>query len=451
MNVTLPKRRPAKEKRLKVNDTPVRAPRLHTTLLYVDPSGIATLISGERAATGPLSTLKALSATLKAKGPTLLLTDGELKDTTLPAGLPAKELQPYLDAQQNSLAILAPGQGTERFISLHDKRLVQQARAAARGARLQLTALMPLATATLRATHTTTTAVIINVTASSYETSIYSGRPAAFSRTQARTAEGSTARPLSLAQVISSAVSPLLSSGDRPSVIVVGSPDQPNTLASDVEPLFLSLEEALLGARLPAPAALDEDATVKPHPVSRALQLERPLDAKTALDRKLLASLGVAAAINLGLVVFTQSVQAQVTTLTQTKASLQQQADAVQALRALNDQLAARNTQAKALTQAKGPLAQDLPILARRITALHGHLQSLGGPNVVSPTDTLPFGTRVTRAYDLTAQTQDAQTLTGGFQKNGLAADIHSVDCSKGNCIVELRAAPTDTTAQVTP
>ncbi|GGR32703.1 hypothetical protein [Deinococcus ruber] len=436
-------------------------PRHRATLnvLSLDPEGQVTLIAGDRSASGPLASLRQLTLQLGAKGPTVLVLSAELRDVKPPPGLPAPEVPGYFDSLAKGLALLPDG-ATPTLMAVPDAALLQQVRAAVRATRLSLTSLMPFATAALRAAHVTSTTVILQVTTDTYDTTVLSG-VGVTSRRQLRQGQGessstsSTGRTITLAGQIDVAVRNLSSKGDLPVLLLIGAPLD-DTLSVPSDTRALSLVEALLGARQPAPAALPTEEPL--HRAQLAATFERSLIQTRALDAKVFTALGLAAALNLGLVLFAQQLQAQNAQLTEQKQQLQTQADQVQALRAVNAQLAARNAQATALTQAKGPLAQDLPQLAERITQLHGTLQSLGGPNPVAPGDLAAFGTPVTRSYDLLAHTQSPESLTQGFQRDGLAADVHSVDCGSTasrphaqGCTVQLRAAPTDTSTAVLP
>ncbi|ULH18086.1 hypothetical protein MF271_24330 (plasmid) [Deinococcus sp. KNUC1210] len=339
-------------------------PRHRATLnvLYLDPEGQITLIAGDRSASGPLASLRQLTLQLGAKGPTVLVLPAELRDVKPPPGLPAPEVPGYFDSLAKGLALLPDG-AAPTLMAVPDAALLQQARAAVRVTRLSLTSLMPFATAVLRAAHVTSTTVILQVTTDTYDTTVLSG-VGVTSRRQLRQGQGessstpSTGRTITLAGQIDVAVRNLSSKGDLPVLLLIGAPLD-DTLSVPSDTRALSLVEALLGARQPAPAALPAEEPL--HRAWLAATFERSLLQTRALDAKVFTALGLAAALNLGLFLFTQQVQAQNAQLTEQKQQLQTQADQVQALRAVNAQLAARNAQATTLTQAKGPLAQDLP------------------------------------------------------------------------------------------
>lgn len=212
----------------------------------------------------------------------------------------------------------------------------------------------------------------------------------------------------------------------------------------------LELQDVLQNATKPFPLPAEPSMFAGPTVAS----MTRNLNARAPLDKRLLAGLALAVAINGGLYVATTIVGGQVQTLTAARDALTAQAAEVSALQAANEKLSTSNQQARTIIENKGPLAQDLPLVVGRITELPATLSSLSGPNNATADDTRAFGGVVERTYDLSATTTRVEDLTRAYQERGLRADVRNIDCSTPRCTVSFRAAPvplTTTPTNTTP
>ncbi|CAM3665890.1 hypothetical protein DESA109040_19155 [Deinococcus saxicola] len=394
--------------------------------------GTVTLSGPKGVACGPLDTFKALAAESGVRGAALLVMRGELSVQPVPENVKPEYLGPLLGARTGGVTMFNPATpgGIVASVEAGDLGTVT---AAARAAGIRLSELRPLAACALCAAGVPSSAVVIVSSSQGYDIDIIAPGEAA-SRTQARNERSD------LGRVITSACARLLSAGNSPTVILIGH-DGP------VPPTELSIKSVGIEHILGTLDTLGGYSGPFKDLVGAAL----PLSTRRNVDRALLVTLGLAAVINAGVWGAAQVVSGQVRALEARQGALQRQADDAARLRAGNDQLSRLTAQARALTENKGPLAADLPLLAGRMGELSGGLQSLSGPSPLSSADTRAFGQQVTRAYDLSALTPDPQAVARLYQERGLVADVRDVDCSASPCKVNFRAAPVITPAARPP
>jgi hypothetical protein len=399
----------------------------------------ATLVRGDQTATGPVSTLRALARRINARGPTVLVLSGVLHPADAPPDLPDDQRLALLDSRHAGPVALHP-HAPDHFLSAHDPAALTRATAAAKPAGLRVTRLMPLTSCALRAAGSPASAIVIHPHEDAFDTAI-------ISVAQVKSHTQATNGRLDLTRVISTALSRPLSSGDTPQVIVLGPPQETGPLPGGLTPQFLTLEAALAGALLPIPAPDPEH----PAPGHLVAGLQRRHEQRARIPRSVYGGLAVALAVNGGVLLWAASLRNGNVRLEERRVYMQQQAAETLALRAANADLEARITQARNLTENKGPLGRDLPLLASRVTEVQARLTSLSGPNTPTEADARAFGQAVDRTYDLVAETPDPEELTRAYQARGLSADVRDVDCTASPCKVTFRAAPTAPLTPMTP
>lgn len=397
---------------------------------------------------GPLSTLKALAQKARAKGPALLICTSELQTITVPEDVAPAQLQSFLDAQCHGQALANPAQQPPSLLAVCDSGFITQVLQAARPAGLRFTSVIPIEAATLAAAPTDLrSVVIVQVLANNYLSSVIS--PVSL-RTQ-----GSPLRQTPQ-QIVETALKTPHTSGDFPTVLLV------HYAAAPHDPVEIQGTEILnFGVHDLLNAAL----TLEPGPIEAGVPLtivrgmRRSLQSSGSLSPALLGTIALAALVNGGLMVGANIVAGQNARLEDQKMALQLQADQVRALRAANDQLQTRVTQARQLTSDKGPLATELPLISDRLITTDTSFTTLTGPNAGSATDALAFGGTVGNIYTVAGLSKTPQNLAAAFQKGGLRADVQRISCEKTPCDVGLRigiapaatpSTPT-TTSGVTP
>lgn len=396
-------------------------------VLYIDGTSAAVL-GKSGFARGALGELRALAARAGAKGAAVLLAPAEVLRAELPEHLPLEQAVDYFSAQRpGTLAVSRPGQLPVLYGAV-EQALLTTAQVAAKSAGLNLTQVVPVFSAALRVAPPSESVVIVLPLEETFEITTLT-RNRVQSRPQPRNERMNEER------VIKLATAPLISSGDQPLTILIDA-DVPENVDQVQR---LSLEEVMRGALREAPV-IGEGTSLA--------QWAAGIQGATAQQRKLPLGILVGTTLSLlvlgGLAAAKAISEKKVTTLQAQQRELQIEATAVQKLKSSNDQLQTRNEQARQLTENKGPLVTDLPLIAARVTGEGAKLQSLAGPNTPTENDTRAFGTAVQRTYDLTAQTNDAEGFTNAFQRSGLVADVQSVNCEKLPCVLTLRAAPAD-------
>ncbi|OWL94848.1 hypothetical protein CBQ26_14160 [Deinococcus indicus] len=395
-------------------------------VLYVDGTQALLLSPTKTAEPGPLKNLRAMASSIKAKGPTLLVLHGQLQQEKAPPAVPKDNLLPFLDTKFQSFVSTTPGSDT--LFTLHDRALVAQVNAAARGTGLRITEVIPFASAALRAAGLPDSAVIIHPLDDTFEVTVAS--PAHLvTRSQARNDRQD------LEKVAQTALSRPVAVGDTPQLLLIGEPTPSFNLPAAITAQWIPLDVVLRGARVPAPKQPTTTGGV-------VAAFSRRLDAATTIHPSLYVALALAAIINGGLFALGTATNGQNAVLEGQRATLEQQALETQRLRARNEQLAAKVAQAQKLMTNKGPLATDLPLIAGRAGSIQGALVRLAGPNPPSETDTRAFGSTVDRTYDLSAVTSSPQDLVRAYQMGGLSVDVRSIDCNTLPCDVTFRTAP---------
>ncbi|MDR6221159.1 hypothetical protein [Deinococcus soli (ex Cha et al. 2016)] len=404
-------------------------------VLYVDGTQALLLSPTKTAEPGPIKNLRAMASSIKAKGPTLLVLHGQLQQEKAPPAVPKDNLLPFLDTKFQSFVSTTPGSDT--LFTLHDRALVAQVNAAARGTGLRITEVIPFASAALRAAGLPDSAVIIHPLDDTFEVTVAS--PAHLvTRSQARNDRQD------LEKVAHTALNRPIANGDTPHLIVIGEPATGLTLPAPITATWLPLDVALRGAKVPAPK---QPATAG----GVVAAFSRRLDAATTIHPSLYVALAATAIINGGLFALATATKGQNAVLEGQRATLEQQALETQRLRARNEQLAAKVAQAQTLMSNKGPLAADLPLIAARASSIQGALVRLAGPNSPTETDTRAFGTAVDRTYDLSAVTRSPQDLVRAYQVGGLSVDVRNIACKAQSCDVTFRTAPISQAATPTP
>lgn len=398
-------------------------------VLYVDGSRVA-LLSGEKFVQGDLAQLRALGAQVGAKGSTVLLMPAEIERAELPDNLAPEQIMDYLRANKGGLVVSRPGVEKPIVYAHLDLGTLAPVQSAARTAGLRLTQMIPASVAALRATGVSDTAVIIHPLEDTFEITTVS-------RNRVQTRQQAKNDRMDLQRATQIATTTLQSAGDTPDVVVIGD-ELPNT---ELRTHQLSLPDVMRGALQGAPV-LSESLSM----TQWVSGIEGPLTKGGKVPAGLLIGLGLSAAMMLGVLVGTRFVEKEVEQLTGQRTALQAEADAVQALRTSNDYLETRNKQAKQLTENKGSLRNDLPLIATRISEQGARLRTLAGPNTPTENDTRAFGKAIERTYDMNADVRSVEEFASAFQQDGLAADIRNVDCSKEPCTVSFRAAPTELT-----
>ncbi|GGS02740.1 hypothetical protein [Deinococcus sedimenti] len=395
-------------------------------ILYVD--GTQALLLGPTKTTeqGPLKNLRAMASSIKAKGPTVLVLHGQLQQEKAPPSVPKDNLLPFLDTKFQGFVSTTPGADT--LFTLHDRALIAQVSAAARGTGLRITEVIPFASAVLRAAGVPDSAVIIHTLDDSYEVTIASPTQLV-TRTQTRNDRQD------LEKVAQTALSRPVANGDTPHLILIGAPSPAVTLPPSITAEWMPLDVALRGARVPAPKQPTTTGAI-------VAAFSRRLDAATPIHPSLYAAVAVAALVNGGLFAFGTATNGQNAVLEEQRVTLEQQALETQRLRASNEQLATKVQQARNLMENKGPLAADLPLIAGRAGSIQGALVRLAGPNSPTETDTRAFGTAVERTYDLNATTRSPQDLVRAYQMGGLSVDVRNIHCKAQACDVTFRTAP---------
>lgn len=386
-------------------------------------------------ARGPLKELRALTTETGAKGTAVLLSPAEINRAELPEGLPLEQALDYLSSQRpGTLAVSRPGAVPVLYGAV-EQTVFSAAQGAAKGAGLKLTQVVPVFSAALRATNAPESVVIVLPLEETFEITTLT-RNRIQSRPQARNERMDEER------VIKLATAPLISSGDQPLTLLIDA-DVPEG-AGHVQ--RLSLEEVMRSALQPVPVLTEGGSLTQ-----WAAGIQGTVGPQRKLPVGLLIGTGLSLLMLGGLAAAKALAEQKVSELQVQQQQLQIEASAVQKLRSINDQLQARNEQARQLTGNKGPLVSDLPLIAGRVTEQGAKLQTLAGPNTPTENDTRAFGTAVQRTYDLTAQTNDAEGFTSAFQRRGLAADVQSVSCSNLPCLLNLRAAPTELNVDAAP
>lgn len=389
---------------------------------------------------GPLNTLKTVAQKAKAKGSALLICMSKLEKATIPETV--TQPLPYLDAQGFGKVMVHPSEHPPTLMAGDDQNLLPQVTQLGRAAGLRFSQVIPLEAATLAAVpDTIRSVVIVQVFPTSYLSSTVSP-------VDVRTQSSKTRQtPQHIAE---SALKRLQASGDHPQAVIVHhvlAPHDPVEIpGTDVLTFDL---ETIMGAALTLGNSVGEPDPTAPITIVRGMR--RSLQNTTGLSPALIGALAAAAVINGALMVGTNIIDKQVTHLEDQKMALQLQADQVRTLRASNDQLQTRVTQARQLTSDKGPLATDLPLISDRLMTTDTSFTSLSGPNVGTPTDALPFGGTVGNIYTVAARSKSPQNLADAFQKAGLRADVQRISCEQSACDVGLRIAiapsPTPTQA----
>lgn len=391
-------------------------------VLYADQHNVG-LLTPSGVDSAPHEEVKRLLANHKVRGSITLVMSGELRAVSPPA-LTGEELNSYLDAQCGGITSHTPEQPT--LITVHDAETIHKLSMLLKGSPAKITTLTPLVSAALLVTLPTQAAVIVHVNPNTYETATLTPSKTTFnvSNRNERT---------NLQRVLDIAVKQLSAIGQNAKLIVITPQGDLEEVTHDVE--HLTLAEAISGALLPNPETFEA-------PLQEVAQQRRTLLKPRKLDKPLIAALGVAALLNVGLLLSAQSVQASNRSLQQQVDQLSAQANEFQALQSKNAALETQVKQAQLITQTKGPLAEDLPLLTNRIREIGGTISALSGPNPPTETDGRAFGGTVQRTYDLTAYSPSAEQLAQAYQERGLRADIRNVECTL-SCKVSFRAAPT--------